>query len=398
MPASSQRPSGPSCKGFRWWRPTGAPRPLFLLVAGLITYGSLFPFEFHPAEEIWERLLQSWGERTSRGDLLSNIVLFVPLGYLGMLALQRPRGRVARATVVLLLSALFGVGLQVAQVHVAGRDPSLMDALWNLVGATAGVFLGAIPRLHPDRVLPELGSRTPAAWVLIGSWLGYRLLPFVPSLDWQQFKDSLKPLLLHPDLSWFRVFHDTVAWTVVAALWSRAYPRRFTVRYLPLLMAAVFFLEVLIVRNVISANNVSGAALALALWFLLFRHARPRAIALLLAAMLVVVGLWPFEARESPATFHLVPFHGFLAGSMFHNTAVLLEKIFLYGSLVWLLRETGARLITSTVLATLLATVIELGQIHFAHHTPEITDTLMIPLLATVIGILDGPRESAYSR
>ncbi|MHC4341096.1 MAG: VanZ family protein, partial [Planctomycetota bacterium] len=84
---------------------------LFLLVAGLITYGSLFPFEFHPAEEIWERLLQSWGERTSRGDLLSNIVLYVPFGYLGMLALQRPRGRVARAAVVLLLSALFGVGL-----------------------------------------------------------------------------------------------------------------------------------------------------------------------------------------------------------------------------------------------------------------------------------------------
>ncbi|MHC4341212.1 MAG: hypothetical protein ACYSX0_13495, partial [Planctomycetota bacterium] len=213
-----------------------------------------------------------------------------------------------------------------------------------------------------------------------------------------QFKDSLKPLLLHPDLSWFRVFHDTVAWTVVAALWSLARPRRLTVRFLPLLMVGVFALEVLIVRNAVSANNVAGAALALALWLLFFRFAKPGVVALLLAAMLVVVGLWPFEARGSPAAFHFVPFHGFLAGSMYVNTAVLLEKIFLYGSLVWLLRETGARLMTAAVLATLLATVIELGQIHFAHHTPEITDTLMIPLLATVIGILDGPRESAYSR
>jgi len=268
-----------------------------------------------------------------------------------------------------------------------------MDALWNLVGALIGVLLGTVPRLNPERLLSTGGSRAPAAWLLICCWLGYRLLPFVPSLDWQQFKDSLKPLLLHPDLSWFRVFHDTVAWTVVAALWSLARPRRFTVRYLPLLMAVVFGLEVLIVRNVISVNNVSGAALALALWLSVFRHARPGVIALLLAAMLVVVGLWPFEARGSPAAFHFVPFHGFLEGSMYVNTAVLLEKIFLYGSLVWLLRETGARLITAALLATALATAIELGQIHFARHTPEITDTLMIPLLAAVIGVLDGPRE-----
>ncbi|MHC4930756.1 MAG: VanZ family protein, partial [Planctomycetota bacterium] len=117
---------------------------LFLLVAGLITYGSLFPFEFRPAADTWGPLLRSWGTHSSRADLLSNILLFMPFGYLGMLAIGRSRGRIARAVVVLILALLLGVGLQAAQVHVAGRNPSLMDALWGLVGALLGVLIGAV--------------------------------------------------------------------------------------------------------------------------------------------------------------------------------------------------------------------------------------------------------------
>ena len=58
----------------------------FWLLAAGITYGSVFPFTFGPAtSEAWSQLLDL-SRPTSRGDLLGNIVLFLPFGYAGVMA------------------------------------------------------------------------------------------------------------------------------------------------------------------------------------------------------------------------------------------------------------------------------------------------------------------------
>ena len=67
-------------------------------------------------------------------------------------------------------------------------------------------------------------------------------------------------------------------------------------------------------------------------------------MAVLLAAALVLRGLSPFEPRPEPQAFQWIPFGGFLDGSMLVNSQSLFEKTFLYGALVWLVREAGLRL------------------------------------------------------
>ncbi len=362
-------------------------RKVFLLVCVLITYGSLYPFDFQAMESgSWEHLLASWNGRTFHSDILSNIILFVPLGYFGMLAWDR-RGW------LVVLALILGLVLQLLQLYLPSRDANLLDVVWNLLGTGLGMAMAALPL---GRWVIGAGGRWHAGesfvLLLLATWAGYRLLPFVPSLDWQQIKDSLKPLLLHPRLEVLSVLGNTMAWAVVAALWPVLWRGRHPWRWLLFFAAVLFSLEVLIVDNVLSAANILGLILGLALWRGLSRlpHAVPL-LTVLLALALLVEGLAPFEPRSEPGTFHWLPFYGFLSGSMLINIAALFEKIFLYGALLWLGREAfGEHL--ALWLALLLTGGVEVAQVYVVGHTPEITDPLLVLCLAFVLQSLHAPR------
>ena len=150
-------------------------------------------------------------------------------------------------------------------------------------------------------------------------------------------------------------------------------------------------MESIIVNNSVSASNITGALLGMALWFGVFRNMRGHTtvIAMLLVAMLLITGFAPFILRDNPATLHWIPFYGFLQGSMLINTAVVFEKFFLYGSLLWLARQEGASTRFVTLFSVSVITFIEVGQIFFDGHTPEITDPIFIIILATLMLALE---------
>jgi len=226
--------------------------------------------------------------------------------------------------------------------------------------------------------------------VLIGSWLAYRLVPFVPSLDWQAWKDSLKPLREWRPFPWVGTLHDAAAWASVGCLWAAAQPRWLTVRWLPALAAATIGLEVVIVDNWLSPATVAGAALGVVA-AVLIRY-RPAPTALLLVAALVLWAFLPFTVRETPRAFEWTPFAGFLDGSMLLNTQSLFEKAFLYGALVWLAREAGLRLGVAAGGTALLLAAIEVAQTRFSDHTPEVTDPLLALFAALFLRLADAPR------
>ena len=101
---------------------------MWLLTAFVVAYGSLYPFRLviGPGARA-ERLAEFWTsfELGSRGDVLGDIVLFVPFGLLGILALR------TRSLAVVALGTVFGFALQLGQVLIRGRIPALGDVLWN---------------------------------------------------------------------------------------------------------------------------------------------------------------------------------------------------------------------------------------------------------------------------
>ncbi len=156
-------------------------------------------------------------------------------------------------------------------------------------------------------------------------------------------------------------------------------------------MASIFGLEVLIVANDVTASNIVGALIALMVSAMFLDRIRRVAtmLAILLAIAIVFQGLAPFDPRPVIATFNWFPFHGFLGGSMYHNTLALLQKTFLYSSLIFLLRELGLPWLKAALLTGCLLFLIEAAQIYFGGHTPEITDPLLVILFALGMAELD---------
>ena len=116
---------------------------LLSLIAGLIVYGSLYPFNFSAAAPgAFARLFSNWQLLTPLGDLLGNIGLFAPWGLVGMLALA-PHWGLPRAAAMTALSGIaISLGVQVLQIWVPSRDAALADVFWNLFGIGGGIAAG----------------------------------------------------------------------------------------------------------------------------------------------------------------------------------------------------------------------------------------------------------------
>ena len=362
---------------------------IFWLVVFFIIYGSLYPFNFYvtaPLPDLLAKLIATWSQKTHLGDILGNIVLFIPYGYFGLLYFTSKH-----VASLIFIGFILAIGVQVVQLYLPSREPALNDAIWNLLGIGFGLGMGLVHRFLPQSFIGNISKSANFPLLLLCSWLAYRLMPFIPSLDWQLFKDSLKPLLLYPDLRWTNVLHDAVCWLIVGCLWRPIFSARVSEYYLLLIIPITFCLEVVIVNNYISASNVIGALLGITLWFGVFRKIRGHTtvIAILLVAILITIAFAPFELRDNPATFHWIPFYGFLEGSMLINTAVVFEKFFLYGALLWLARQEGASTRFVTVFSVSVIMFIEIGQIYFGNRTPEITDPILVIIIATLILVLE---------
>ena len=332
----------------------------------------------------------------TRGDILGNVILFIPIGFTGLLAARLGDSIQKRAVMFILTAACVALLLQLLQFFLPSRDENIQDALWNVFGTVVGASVAyAIGSFFssPEEHQPEIAL---VPLTLVGAWLAYRLIPFVPSLDLQLIKDSVWPLF-HDSINVVSVIHDFAAWIVVAFFLRHVQRDGRLDIYLPLIMIAVFSLEILIVYNSISWSNIVGAFLAIVVWVTVAKYLfqRPEIIIGLLSVALIVDGLAPFVPTANPASFNWLPFHGFLGGSMYTNAQSAVEKVFLYGSLVYLLWQIKLDIWVSILLGSSFVMLIELAQMYFMGHTPEITDPVLFILAALALQALDRPTEKS---
>ncbi len=365
-------------------------------VIALIAYGSLYPFNFKPETEgLFAALGQLSWQRAGRGDRISNVLLYLPLGFCLYLWLHTrfKRGRsVALAT---LLGTLLSLAIEVAQVYLSSRVPSLTDLVLNaggtLLGAIGGLgWVGLTHLMHlPSRA--EKQTRDPGAGLIIGLWLAWRFAPFVPQFDLGKLKAALRPLF-DPTFDFVTVLIFLTCWLVVnqavAALVSR--PRR--LETLLLLMAAVLIGRLVVANQAFVPAELLALLLLLPMVVLMHRlRPRPRRAALVLAvvALIVIEELAPFDFSNQAARFDFWPFMAWMSdgwenGLLAVDWVQLFGKLFLYGSLLWVVREWGASTDFAFGVMLTIAVVIETLQIWLPGEYASITD----PLLALGIGLV----------
>src|SRR6185312_10031094 len=112
---------------------------------------------------------------------------------------------------------------------------------------------------------------------------------------------------------------------------------------------------------------------------LLLLRKRPRAgtACLLLCAYVVALRLEPFTFQGAGREFSWMPFLSLMQGSVSADTLAFLEKIFLYGSMIYLLGEALGRRAPATVITAALLFTTSWAEAWLPGRSAEITDTLI---------------------
>jgi VanZ family protein len=293
-----------------------------------------------------------------------------------------------------ILGTLLSASLEMVQIFAPGRHCSAMDLLDNSTGSALGVVAGILfERIARPGKTRQIADR--AALALLFCWIASLLFPVFPVISLPVWRYKLA---LFADMS---VSGSIILPLISAAFCWFAAGRLMTSAGLPsarvwlTLSLLLVPAQILIVTRQPLAADFVGAVCGVAVFLLWDASSRGvRAAAWLFPGLLIVRGIAPFHFTAQAQEFSWIPFGPFLDMDWQQATRVLLEKSFLYGTAIWLLRSSGLSWRAATAIVAAALASIEIAQMHIAGRTPEITD----PLLAVLFGLgLSRLRDRAVS-
>ncbi len=362
----------------------------------MILYGSLYPFHFHggvTAHQVFSEFFALRPEHLERGDVVSNILLYLPLGLFAVLALPG-RSPVARVLAITLAGSALAVSIELTQSFDYGRNTSIVDAMMNALGTLIGALAGVI--LHRDLAVLRRINWHPFAILMLFTWIGNRLLPDSPSFDVHRYSEVLKSLLAAPPLHPLDVYKQFALWLAAAAMLDALLGTERSRFGILALLAVVFAARVALGSTVLLASEVTGGILAAILWIVSFSRLRSRtiAIAVLFVIFVALEALRPFHFASTPRNFTWTPFLGFIDGPRGSAVRSFLEKAYIYGALVWLLARAGCSYLVTAISAFALVFSLRLIQVYIPGRSAEIADALMVLILVVVMWLIE-PRYRA---
>jgi len=368
------------------------PYKYLVVLAVLISYGSLYPFDFSVAPPgALGRLFSEADFGGSRGDVFGNIGLFVPWGVAGMFTIA-PRFGMARA-----LALTFAIGfviafsLQVAQIWIPSRTSALNDVFWNMVGCSVGALVGHRLLTHHHKLSDVLNLQRTSSYVL-AAWIVVEWLPLIPSLDFQLVKDNVKDLLAFESISFSLVFERAAITLLIGELLNRIFKPSDSLILLPLLVAAVILGKLFLIDVQLSTSMILGFALGVLGWWVLLKFSSDHRTATIVVALLLAYSmraLEPFNLKEVPSYFGWLPFEGLLEGSMLVNIRTLGSNLLLFVGVLFLLRSAGSNIRAASVVIALWVMSIELVQLFITGRSGSITEPMLVLICGKLINELD---------
>lgn len=372
-------------------------RWLAVLCALLVTHGSLYPWQFAQPPSLasaWHRMMHQATWWTGRGDVVGNVVLFVPVGVLGWVLLRsRGPSSLWRAAGLLVAGMAFAFALQVAQIFVPARDAAWSDVVWNTLGLLLGMLLAAPLSRMPVARLQAQALRLPLAFVAL--WLALQWWPFVPRLDWQHMKDALKPLLLHPQWRTSSAIDAALGLALVGVLLAGLRRRSW---WLLLLPPAAVCGALLVDGQFLSLPRCVGWAAGVVAAWLAWRLPPRGAAALgatLALAWFTYDELKPLQFGDASNPFDWVPFAALLQGSLSANTLSLTWQLFWQGMVIVMLHGIGARAAAPAFALTVWTMLLEALQMWLPGRTPDITPALLPWFWVAILPLLQVSSHAA---
>jgi len=387
-------------------------RTFWLLITLFIIYGGAIPFHFSAglsgaAEKLRTLPLNPLvspvtGHRVSIPDAVQNVLLFLPFGVLGVLAVSARERSPLRVLRVTALGAALSTSVETMQLFTVDRVTALSDILMNTIGAG----LGAIAAGTIDRVARRLLVRAEAAGltstdafppmiaatllIVIAAWE-----PFDVTLELGTVSGKLHALARDvwqagvPTDEGVALIHYTL-FAVAACRWREAIRRPHVALWVAVVgTAAAFGLEacqVAITSRMPSLEDAlvraGGVFIGIGCWRLAQgRVARTFWLGTMIVATAMaalVQELSPFDIAPVHRPFGLMPFLSIYAHTTFDALSHVIELVLLYAPLGFVARTLLAgrrRGLTLALGATfLIALPVEYLQGWIVGRYPDVTD------------------------
>lgn len=391
----------------------------------LLVYASLMPYDFRSSVDVgWvvNKALHAWPvnpyARVSGSDVLSNLLLYIPLGFLlaaHLATKQLPRWRSCLVAVV--LCCLTSLMVETAQIFSLSRTASITDLIMNTISGTIGAFCGGLwgPTLwqHALTTLHKRQQHSPLdllTLVFATLLTADALAPFLPTILLRQIWRSMKASQFHPIAGfsshawhWWLVTHVLIylVFTLLVSQWSTRDKGKLgalkAVLCCMIFTTGLEFGKLFIASRVINLSNLvanfSGIALA-ALLLSFWRVPLSRQLRLTLGIIgvtgyILYLGWQPFNfqfgaspiALKLPHGVELLPFYHYAMGASLNHVRLFLQTILLSATLVYFVRlrfecfdRCWWHLPFILLLTGAIGVLQEGGQLFLPSRTPSMTD------------------------
>jgi VanZ family protein len=385
-------------------------RMAFYVSVALFFYGTLFPFDFDLSRIAWSQdwpsisLIPYWdvdrGRIHSVPDMVSNILLTIPFGFFGFLWVEKAQTW-ARVLKWGLWGLALGLTVEVIQLTLPSRVPSLTDMLNNAAGALGGAALAQLLGLRVLTFLSEArrDRDETTAWLLFLVLIAVTLGPFDLTLSVSHVRAGLKALLTDPWEAQRAIGHEWVQmvdFALFASCAAQVMHRRRTPSGPPPRLAVVallglpFALEVaqlFVLSHAPSLRDMAMGCLGVSAGLLGRRYwpglVRPATGLMLLTAALIAAGLSPyrFVPWALRADFLWIPlgeYYSHTTMQAVYDAGIGIVHFGVFAALASASLDRSRW--TSTLLAAALAAGIEGAQMIVPERTAGITDVLIAAL------------------
>jgi VanZ family protein len=398
-----------------------------LPLTALLGYLAFVIYQSLAAGGAWQcgGALLSTTARLSRSDLLANVVAYVPLGVLFVLACTR-RGhsarRVASAGLAgVVCAAGLSLAMELAQSCQPARVSSLYDVAANVGGAAIGLALGMLLR-----AAPAVGAASGAAWArdadarlrllaiaVAAGWIVSQTMPWVFAVDVGTVRSNLSFLRRLGDglsLDGWHIVRHAGAWAAIACAWRLAVGERGRAAAAVVLTGVVSLsLQVLLDSgSPLSFEELIGMGIAMGLMLPLVSRGlpgrtRPWARGLFWCALVTIAAyqLRPDPLAAGTQAFSLWPRVGLggLKGAIDYALLFGWFGLATVAAAQWAGRAGSARARTRwPVLAVLTMLALEIAQTRIPGRGPDVSAPLFTLLTVLAVTAIVDPATRARGR
>jgi len=386
---------------------------LWAIFSLFILYATLIPFT--PASDLslvksnisaisWVPFVDPDGTRASIPDMVQNILLFLPFGFLGLLAGYPERG-VSNVFKVTALGLLLSFSVEILQLFTSNRTTSATDIVTNTIGTFAGAaftasMLSSVLLLLRSKGFSKYRCDKYLALVVMSTSvvIAGALQPFDFSLDvggvWSKLKAiketpfSFDPVLRDEGVVALRMFLFGFVWSV----WFEKLKFRYAVikAFLVCVLISVAFegAQLVVQSRMPGLQDVVVIVIgcSMGVWFSrrdLSRVSSTVWIRIILMATAISVAiqiLSPFRLSDGYTAFNWFPFLAYYERTTFIALSNFIESMLMFFPMGFILQYfnpiTKKSILRIGLLTVMIALPLELLQGWIAGRYPDVTDVL----------------------